>query len=138
MSNISHNEAENPTAKSLFNCPPPLGGEVNLVVAENRPMLVQKADSIIGSMLATHGRFEEDDLVDVARFLRLNHEFTPKQFVDVGVNIGTHILQTLRASYSASGVAVETDLENFRPLKCNVRPNLADSSVRLVNTAVVE
>ena len=77
MSSISHVEAENSSAKSLFNCPPPPGGEVNLVATENGPMLIRKSDSIIGATLAAHGRFEEDTLVDVTSFLRLNHGFTP-------------------------------------------------------------
>jgi len=131
---ISRNSVE----KSLFGFPPPPGGEVNLVATENGPMLLRKADSIIGSMLATHGRFEEDTLVDVTRFLRLNYGFTPKQFVDIGANIGTHILRALRGGYFATGVAVEMDPDNFRLLECNVRLNLADPSVRLVNTAVGE
>jgi FkbM family methyltransferase len=101
-------------------------------------MLIRKADSIIGSMLAAHGRFEEDTLVDVTRFLSQNHGFTPKQFIDIGANIGTHILRALRGGSFASGVAVEMDPDNFRLLECNVRLNLADPSVRLVNTAVGE
>ena len=43
MSNISHDEAENSSAKSLFNCLPPLGAEDYLVATENGPMLVRKA-----------------------------------------------------------------------------------------------
>jgi len=138
MISISHDEAEKSSAKSLFNCPPPPGGEVNLVATENGPMLVRKADSIIGSMLAAHGRFEEDTLVDVTRFLSQNHGFTPKQFVDIGANIGTHILRALRDGYFESGMAVEMDPDNFRLLECNVRLNLVDPSVRLVSTAVGE
>jgi FkbM family methyltransferase len=138
MISISHDEAEKSSAKSLFNCPPPPGGEVNLVATENGPMLVRKADSIIGSMLATHGRFEEDTLIDVTRFLCEKHGFTPKQFVDIGANIGTHILRALRGGYFESGVAVEMDPDNFRLLECNVRLNLVDPSVRLMNTAVGE
>jgi len=138
MTSTSQAQAENSSAKSLFNCPPPPGGEVNLVATENGPMLIRKADSIIGKMLAAHGRFEEDTLVDVTRFLSQNHGFTPKQFIDIGANIGTHILRALRGGSFASGVAVEMDPDNFRLLECNVRLNLADPSVRLVNTAVGE
>jgi len=134
MSNISHDEAEKSSAKTLFNCPPPPGEKRNLVATENGFMLVRKEDLVIGSMLAIQGRFQKDNLVDVTRFLRQNHEFTSKQFADVRVIIGTHILRTLRDNHSASGVAVETDSENFRLLECNARLNLADLSVRLVNT----
>ena len=138
MSSISRDEAENSFAKSLFKCPPPPGGEVNLVATENGPMLVRKADSIIGPMLAANGRFEEDTLVDVTRFLCRKYGFKPKLFVDIGANIGTHILRALRGGYFASGVAVEMDQDNFRLLECNLRLNLVDPSVRLVNTAVGE
>ena len=138
MSSIHHEEAENSSAKSLFNCPPPPGGEVILVATENGPMLIRKSDSIIGSMLAANGRFEEDTLVGVNRLLCQKHGFTPKQFVDIGANIGTHILRALRGGYFESGVAVEMDPDNFRLLECNVRLNLVDPSVRLVNTAVGE
>jgi hypothetical protein len=101
-------------------------------------MLVRKADLAIGSMLALHGRFEEDTLVDVTRFLCRKHGFTPKQFVDIGANIGTHILRALRGGYFASGAAVEMDPDNFRLLECNLKLNLVDPFVRLVNTAVGE
>jgi len=124
--------------KSLFGFPAPPGGEVNLVATENGPMLVRKADSIIGSMLAAHGRFDGDTVVDVTRFLRQNHGFTPKQFVDIGANIGTHILRALRSGYFTSGAAVEMDPDNFQLLECNLKLNLVDPSVRLVNTAVGE
>jgi FkbM family methyltransferase len=101
-------------------------------------MLVRKADSIIGPMLSANGRFEEDTLVDVTRFLCRQYGFKPKLFVDIGANIGTHILRALRGGYFASGVAVEMDPDNFRLLECNVKLNLVDPSVRLVNTAVGE
>jgi len=130
--------SRNSVRKSLFGFPPPPGGEVNLVATENGPMLVRKADLAIGSMLALHGRFEEDTLIDVTRFLCEKHGFTPKQFVDIGANIGTHILRALRGGYFTSGVAVEMDPDNFRLLECNVRLNLVDPSVQLVNTAVGE
>ena len=138
MKGISNEEAENTLAKSFFKCPPPPGGEVNLVETENGPMLVRKSDTIISSMLAEHGRFEEDALVDVTSFLCQKHGFTPKQFVDIGANIGTHILRAIRCGYFVSGVAVEMDPENFRLLECNLRLNLIDQSVRLLNTAVGE
>jgi FkbM family methyltransferase len=43
--------SRNSGGKSLFGFPTPPGGEVNLVATENGPILVRKADSIIGSML---------------------------------------------------------------------------------------
>jgi hypothetical protein len=87
-------------------------------------------------MLASPGRFEEDTLVDVTRFLPLNHGVTPEQFVDIGANIVTHILRAIRGGYFTCGVAVEMDPDNFRLPECKLRLNLVDPSVGFVNPVV--
>ena len=77
-------------------------------------------------------------MTEVVRYLRKNHAFYPRLFVDIGANIGTHILQALRDGCFSSGVAVEMDPENFSLLECNTRLNLTGQRPLLFNSAVGE
>lgn len=101
-------------------------------------MVVREADAVIGRSLSDKGFFEENLLTEVVRYLRKNHGFYPRLFVDIGANIGTHTLQAMRDGCFASGVAVEMDKENFCLLECNVSLNLPARRPLLFNAAVGE
>jgi FkbM family methyltransferase len=124
----------NEPRRSLF----PPGGERRVVLAETDggPILVFADDTVIGQALRDDGRFEEEAVTGVVRFLRRSHGFRPRLFVDVGANIGTHLLRGLRDGMFLRGVGVEMDRDNFRLLTGNV--NLADCQrrVELFNCAV--
>ena len=120
---ISRNEPR----RSLF----PTGADRRVALAETNggPMLVFADDKVIGRALREHGHFEEEAVADVVRFLRRSHRFRPRLFVDVGANIGTHLLRGLRDGTFPRGVGVEMDRDNFRLLTGNV--NLADCQQRV-------
>lgn len=128
--------SRNKTAASLFGNPQPPGGGVLLVPSQLGPMVVREADSVIGRSLRSHGRWEEDAVADVVRFLRRTRRFEANTFVAVGANIGTCLLRGLRGGMFRSGVAIEMDPDNFRLLEANVALNLTSSRPLLLNVSV--
>jgi FkbM family methyltransferase len=127
---ISRNEPR----ESLFGG----GGDRRVVLADTNlgAMLVYEDDTVIGRALRHSGRFEEQAVVDVVRFLRQSHGFRPRLFVDIGANIGTHLLSGLRDGTFPGGVGVEMEPDNFRLLTCNVHLADCHRRVRLFNVAV--
>ena len=128
--------SRNKPATSLFGHPEPPGGSVLLVPSQLGPMVVREADSVIGRSLRSHGRWEEDAVADVVRFLRRTRRFEANTFVAVGANIGTCLLRSLRGGMFRSGVAIEMDPDNFRLLEANVAVNLPPPRPLLLNVAV--
>jgi FkbM family methyltransferase len=126
---ISRNEPR----RSLF----PPGGDRPVVLAHTNggPMLVFEEDTVIGRALRDHGSFEEEAVADVVRCLRRRHGFRPRLFVDVGANIGTHLLRGLRDGTFPRGVGVEMDRGNFRLLTANVHLAGCENRVTLFNVA---
>ena len=109
---------------------------MTLADTDNGPMLVYSADSVIGRSLRERGVFEETAIASVVRFLRRECGFQSRLFVDIGANIGTHLLRAVRDGMFAEGVGVEMDAANFRLLTCNVVLNDLQQKVRLSNVAV--
>jgi FkbM family methyltransferase len=87
-------------------------------------MLVYDGDLTIGRLLREEGTFEERSVGEVVRFLSQRHDFQPRLFVDVGANIGMHLIHALRHGMFLDGVGIEMDENNFRLLTCNVMLNL--------------
>jgi len=128
---ISRNEP----AASLFGYPQPPGGTVRLAESQLGPLVVRAADAVIGRQLREQGKWEEDHVAEVVRFLRRTSRFESRTFVAVGANIGTDLLRALRDGMFASGVALEMDSHNFRLLAANAALNLAGSPPLLLNVA---
>lgn len=126
----------NAAAGSLFGRPQALGGAVRLVDTDNGPMLVRADDSVIGESLRQRGTFEEGRVSEVVRFLRGRCGFNPSLFIDVGANIGTHIVHALRGGLFAQGVGIEMDADNFRLLRSNLAINVKAGSWRLFDVAL--
>jgi FkbM family methyltransferase len=131
---ISRNTAH----ESLFGRPGATPGTPRVALArtDNGPMLVFEQDTTIGRMLLERGSFEEAIVTDVVRFLRHRHRFQPGLFVDVGANIGTHLLRALRDGTFPRGIAAEMDADNFRLLTCNVSLNGCQDRTQLFNVVV--
>ena len=94
------------------------------------PIWVMPSDTAIGASLVATGRFEEDVIEDVTTFLSERYGFIPEQFVDVGANIGTHLLHALRSGLFKTGVAFEADPVNYDLLVRNIRLAGLEDQVR--------
>jgi FkbM family methyltransferase len=129
---ISRNDAKS----SLFGFPKSPAGDVLLVESQLGPMVIHQADTVIGRSLHDHGRWEEDGLKDVVRFLRRTHGFTPHTFLAAGANIGTVLLRAIRDGMFQSGIAIEMNPVNFRLLAVNTALNKTAVSPTLINVAL--
>jgi FkbM family methyltransferase len=107
-----------------------------LADTDNGPMLVRQDDTVIGRALRQDGHFEEAVLCDVVRFLVAGYGFRPTLFVDVGANIGTHLLRALKEGLFPRGVGIEMDADNFRLLTANVALNGHQGRARLLHVAL--
>ena len=104
------------TPASTLRAEEPVQGETDL-----GPMWVMPSDSAIGASLLATGRFEESMIAEVASFLSERYAFVPEQFVDVGANIGSHLLYSQRSGLFKTGVAFEADPVNYDLLVRNIR-----------------
>ena len=100
------------------------------------PMLTYDADMVIGQSLRTSGTFQESKISDVSQFLSKKHNFRPETFIDIGANIGTHLVYALKEAGYQVGVGAEPDVNNYRLLVCNVLLNGLEGRTSLFNLAL--
>ena len=82
-------------------------------------MIVFEADGVIGSSLVNTGAFQEEKVKEVVDFLISKYFFSPKVLIDIGANIGTHLVYGLKSGIFSRAIGVEADPKNFRLLLCN-------------------
>lgn len=107
-----------------------------LAYTNNGPMIVGADDRFIGASLRARGTFDEQKLSEVVYFLRKKFHFEPKLFVDIGANIGTHLLRSLDEGLFAQAVGIEMDPTNYKLLRCNITLNGYADRTKLWNVAV--
>ena len=101
-----------------------------LTQSNHGPIWVFPSDTAIGASLMGQGCFEEHMVAEVTAFLTERYEFIPKQFIDVGANIGSHSLYALRSGLFSSVVAFEADPVNYDLLVRNIRYNGFERQMR--------
>ena len=111
-------------------------GDVLLAQAVVGPMLTFDADRIIGQSLRTSGSFQESKISEVSQFLAKKHGFRSETFIDIGANIGTHLLFALKEAGYQQGFGIEPDVNNYRLLVCNVLLNGLEGRTSLFNLAL--
>ena len=99
-------------------------------------MIVSCKDRVISRMLIDQKKFEEDKIGEVTSFLAKRFGFAPETFVDIGANIGTHIVSAMVSGRFISGIAVEMEESNFELLQANVALNHLSGRARLFRTAL--
>ena len=113
----------------------PSTDDIALARALYGPMLTFGADKIIGHSLRTTGAFQEAKIREVSQFLVRKYAFQPETFVDIGANIGTHLVFALNAAGYQEGFGIEPDVNNYRLLVCNVLLNGLEGRTSLFNLA---
>lgn len=63
-------------------------------------------------------------------YLVARHGFEPGQFLDVGANVGTHVIHAVRSGGLRAGIAVEADPLNHELLSRNVAHNGLEDRIR--------
>jgi FkbM family methyltransferase len=115
--------SRNRRLESLFGFDNPQKEQLLLTPTDNGLMLVAADDECIGVSLRNNGAFEEALLLDVVRYLSRERGFRPTLFVDIGANIGTHLLRALAGGLFGRGIAIEMDSFNYNLLVSNVALN---------------
>jgi FkbM family methyltransferase len=114
------------------------GGDPYRFRVETRygPMMIAEGDRVIGESLATYGCFEEEKIGEVVAFLGDRQEFHPGMFIDIGANIGTHLVSALVEYGFKRGIGCEPDPLNFNLLKQNILLNGLEGRARVFNIAI--
>lgn len=99
-------------------------------------MLVYANDEVIGRSLRESGSFQEEKISDVSDYLFSRYEFSPSLFVDIGANIGTHSIFSLKKGICKDAIVFEPDPDNFQLLKKNVAINSLSTQVQLFQIAL--
>lgn len=100
------------------------------------PLLVYSGDAVIGRSVASRGHFDESKIEEVAEFLARVHGASLRTFIDIGANIGTHLLFALRSGRFDEAVGVEADPDNFALLRANVGMRGETARTRLFHCAL--
>jgi FkbM family methyltransferase len=96
-------------------------------------MWVMPSDLVIGASLLSRGSFEEQKIDEVVSFLIHRYAFEPRQFIDVGANVGTHLVHALTSGRFREGVAFEADPLNHELLSRNASRNGLDGRSRILH-----
>jgi FkbM family methyltransferase len=99
-------------------------------------MIVSSKDRVISRMLLDQKNFEKNKIEEVASFVIKKFGFVPETFVDIGANIGTHIVSAMASGRFISGIAVEMEESNFELLQANLALNHLSGRTRLFRTAL--
>lgn len=104
-----------------------LAEQVDVVQTPDAPNHIFKAGSVIGTPLARIDTFQSHKIDEVLDFLKTRFPFKPDLFVDIGGNIGTHLVHALKACGFMRGLAFEPDPLNYALMMQNITENgLAD------------
>ena len=100
------------------------------------PTWILASDTAIGASLIESGSFEETIISEVTEFLVRHYGFNPRQFIDVGANVGTHLLYALRSGLFKTAIGFEADPVNFSVLLKNISYNRLEGSARALHIPV--
>ena len=110
--------------------------EPRLVQTPLGPTWILASDTAIGASLIEKGYFEERIISEVTEFLLSHYGFIPRQFIDVGANIGTHLLYALRSGLFEKAIGMEADPVNFKVLLKNISHNRLEGYARTLHVPV--
>jgi FkbM family methyltransferase len=109
---------------------------IQMAACSYGPMLTFSSDMIIGQSLRTQGNFQERKIAEVTEFLASTLGVQTETFIDIGANIGTHLVFALKEGGFLRGIAIEPDANNYRLLVCNLLLNNLESRVSVANLAL--
>ena len=132
MPEVSRNSAP----ACLFGKAPKWSDCLEIAKTPTGPLLVLSSDDVIAQDLLSRGSFTEKKISEVTDFLIRKHRFRPQTFIDIGANIGTHLVHAVDAGGFSCGVGFEMNRENFLLLQCNILLRDLADRVRVFNLAL--
>ena len=121
---------------NIQNCGENEIGNIKLANTQYGSMLVYFEDQVIGKSLLKNGAFEESKISEVVRYLMQNYHFAPHTFVDIGANIGTHLIYSIKSELFKEAIGIEADGRNFSLLMFNTILNDIERHCSLINIAL--
>lgn len=111
-------------------------GKINIANTSYGQMLVYQDDQIIGRSLVASGAFQESKISEVVDYLKKEYAFNPELFIDIGANIGTHLIYALNSRLFGRAIGIEANSENFKLLQSNVLINELSEKADLFRVAL--
>lgn len=100
-------------------------------------MITLDKDEVIGRIIRGKTHFGLDQINQAKQFISLqNKDWQPFHFVDVGANIGTHIIAALKGAGFSEATAFEPVSELYEVLKENISINDLSHKSALFNLAL--
>ncbi len=99
------------------------------------PFVLSNRDMVLRRALAQGVPFGKEEIDRAVQMLgKLGaSSWSPRNFVDIGANVGTHTIYAFAAHGFQQGIAVEVAADNFRLLRCNLVLAQLDERVHAVN-----
>ena len=100
-------------------------------------MITLDKDECIGRIIRSQTHFGLDQVIQAKQFISSqNRDWVPNHFIDVGANIGTHIIAALLGAGFSEATAFEPVPELFKVLQDNIRINDLNQKSALFNLAL--
>jgi FkbM family methyltransferase len=100
-------------------------------------MITLDKDDCIGRIIRSKTHFGLDQIIQAKQFISShNRDWVPQHFIDVGANIGTHIIAALLGVGFSEATAFEPVPELFRILQENISINDLSQKSALFNLAL--
>ena len=121
---------------NIFAPTPNRTSSLQVVPTEYGQMLVDGRDRFISQANRLKGHGDEPKIAEVTRFLAAKYQFRPKVFLDLGANIGTHLIGALAEGMFSRGYGVEMEPNTFMLLQCNLILNELSERTQVFNVAL--
>jgi len=100
-------------------------------------MITLDKDEIIGKIIRSQTHFGLDQVIRAKQFiLSHNRDWIPNHFIDIGANIGTHLVAALLGAGFSEATAFEPVPELFKVLQENISINHLTQKSALFNLAL--
>lgn len=105
-----------------------------LLSVQNENYVVSTRDKVIGRDIYVNGQFDFEKLEKALKLL--GNKFSAKVLIDIGANIGTICIPSIKRKIFSTAIAFEPDPTNFTLLNANILLNHINDSIDTFNYAI--
>ena len=102
-----------------------------LLSVQNENYVVSTRDKVIGRDIYVNGQFDFEKLEKALKLL--GNKFSAKVLIDIGANIGTICIPSIKRKIFSTAIAFEPDPTNFTLLNANILLNHINDSIDTFN-----